>query len=755
MREKEKSTLYQNNLEYIKEELSKLDLIIQLAVLRLRETFPDKVQDEYKGMFLSDQEIDSILKNSKGSTEKSKKPESRSNAQKECLVKLIEQLQRNILRRKEESIAKGIYLALPRLSSLFNLTAFEEQCILICFAPEVDRKYEKLYAYLQDDISSKKPSIELILNLLCSSSEGKIRARSFFLEQAPLLKSRILHILQNPQDQESSFLSKFLKLDDRIVNYLLGVGCLCHEVESFSKLLFPESDLNDAGLSQEIKNQLIQLTKSHIEDLNNGQSKLIYYFYGSYGSGKKSLAEAICKELEVPIVIVDIEELISGTPSFENSIRLLFREALLQPAAIYVDNLNCLINEEEKYKFNLRILVKAIEEFSWLTFLSGDKQWEPAGLFNHNSFIKVDFPVLDYGARIKYWETLKNGKIKFSKEVNFKELSTRFRFTQGQIKDALTAAQNLAQLRNPEKSEVTMEDLYRGCRAQCNQKLGTLAQKINSKYTWDDIVLPDDVMEQLHGICDQIKYRYTVYEKWGFDRKFSLGKGLNILFSGPSGTGKTMAADIISNELKLDLYKIDLSCIVSKYIGETEKNLSRIFKEAETSNAILFFDEADALFGKRSEVRDSHDRYANIEINYLLQKMEEHEGMVILASNLHKNIDEAFTRRMHFSVDFPFPNERYRLGIWRNIFPEAMPKSDDIDFEFLAGKFKLSGGNIKNVAVHAAFKAAEKSKKVNMKHVIQGIKSEFQKMGKLCHQSEFGKYYDLVAVKESERTRWK
>ncbi|MCP5104024.1 MAG: ATP-binding protein, partial [bacterium] len=188
-----------------------------------------------------------------------------------------------------------------------------------------------------------------------------------------------------------------------------------------------------------------------------------------------------------------------------------------------------------------------------------------------------------------------------------------------------------------------------------------------------------------------------------FDRKISLGKGLNVLFSGPSGTGKTMAAEILANELGLDFYKIDLSCVVSKYIGETEKNLAGIFKEAQTANAVLFFDEADALFGKRSEIKDSHDRYANIEINYLLQEMEQHEGIVILATNFRRNIDDAFSRRVHFSLDFPFPDEEYRLGIWRKIFPHEAPKSPDIDLEFLAGRFKMSGGSIKNIALYAAF----------------------------------------------------
>jgi SpoVK/Ycf46/Vps4 family AAA+-type ATPase len=249
-------------------------------------------------------------------------------------------------------------------------------------------------------------------------------------------------------------------------------------------------------------------------------------------------------------------------------------------------------------------------------------------------------------------------------------------------------------------------------------------------------------------MCNYVKYQQIVYHDWGFEAKISLGKGLNILFSGVSGTGKTMAAEIIANELDLELYKIDLSCVVSKYIGETEKNLSAIFKEAESANAILFFDEADALFGKRSEVKDAHDRYANIEINYLLQKMEEHEGIVIMASNFPKNIDEAFTRRMHFSLEFPFPNEEDRLNIWEKIFPGQTPKSRDIDYKFLAKCFKISGGNIKNIALNAAFLAADNSGKVHMKNVIYAVKREYQKMGKLYSVKDFGKYASLLETGE-------
>lgn len=329
-------------------------------------------------------------------------------------------------------------------------------------------------------------------------------------------------------------------------------------------------------------------------------------------------------------------------------------------------------------------------------------------------------------------------------DVDLNDLANKFRLSGGQIRDAVATARNLALWRAPEDGVVTAEDIYSACRRQSRHGLNILARKIDPTYDWDDIVLPKDQMEQLCEICSYVKHYHTVYGNWGFGRKLSRSRGLNILFAGPSGTGKTMAAEIMANELGLDLYRIDLSAIVSKYIGETEKNLDRIFREGQSSNAILFFDEADALFGKRSEVRDSHDRYANIEVAYLLQKMEEYDGVVIMATNLRKNMDEAFARRMHFTVEFPIPEEADRYRIWQGVFPKEAPLGMDIDLPFMARQFRITGGNIKNIALSAAFLAAQDGNVITMENLIRATKREYQKMGKLCTESEFARYFELV-----------
>jgi SpoVK/Ycf46/Vps4 family AAA+-type ATPase len=251
-------------------------------------------------------------------------------------------------------------------------------------------------------------------------------------------------------------------------------------------------------------------------------------------------------------------------------------------------------------------------------------------------------------------------------------------------------------------------------------------------------------MEQLREIVLRVVHRDRVLSEWGFDRKLSSGKGVNALFAGSSGTGKTMAAEVIANELGLELYKIDLAGVVSKYIGETEKNLERIFNAAEHANAILFFDEADALFGKRSEVHDAHDRYANIEVAYLLQRMEQYEGISLLATNLRQNMDEAFVRRLAFIVQFPVPNAESRHRIWKGIWPTEIAFNDDVDLESIARQFKLSGGNIKNIALAAAFHAATDGGRVSMSHLLRATRREFQKMGKVLPELNLGGDDDVL-----------
>jgi SpoVK/Ycf46/Vps4 family AAA+-type ATPase len=278
--------------------------------------------------------------------------------------------------------------------------------------------------------------------------------------------------------------------------------------------------------------------------------------------------------------------------------------------------------------------------------------------------------------------------------------------------------------------------LWRACRERAAQPLQELGQRITTSAQWDDLVLPDESAAQLREIAAQVAHRTRVYDDWGFGERLSRGRGISALFSGPSGTGKTMAAEVLARHLDLDLFRIDLSGVVSKYIGETEKNLRRVFDAAEQSGALLFFDEADALFGKRSEVKDSHDRYANIEINYLLQRMEDYRGLAILATNMKSHLDAAFLRRLRFIVDIPFPDAEIRQRIWQRVFPATTP-TEGLDVAALA-RLEVAGGSIKNIALNASFAAAAGGVPVRMEHVLHAARREYQKLEKMLPGGDIG-----------------
>jgi hypothetical protein len=277
--------------------------------------------------------------------------------------------------------------------------------------------------------------------------------------------------------------------------------------------------------------------------------------------------------------------------------------------------------------------------------------------------------------------------------------------------------------------------LWNACLASAGTGVDRLAQRIDPRATWDDIVLPKQARDLLQQVAGQVRQRSKVYDEWGFRDKMNRGLGINALFAGGSGTGKTMAAEVIANELGLNLYRIDLSSVVSKYIGETEKNLRRLFDAAEDGGSVLFFDEADALFGKRSEVKDSHDRYANIEINYLLQRMEAYNGLAILATNMRSSLDNAFMRRLRFIVNFPFPGKKERKIIFQKAFPPGVP-SEALDYDFLS-RLSITGGSISNIAINSAFMAAAKDISVSMPLVLEAAKAEFRKMERPVKENDF------------------
>lgn len=714
---------YKTNLQHLQDELKRIDLLIDLQVAKFRQE--NKIMNEFQGVYISDEEVDSLL------DPNSHNAVNQENQAINTLKSNLIQFESEIAHKKVKSLENGVELRISSLANIFDLSPFEIDCIIVCLAPALDRKYEKLYAYLNDEVTKKHPTIDLILNLLCSSTENNIHCRRHFDTSEPLFKHNLISFAG---EDTGNILSRFIKVDDRIMNYILGIDFIDTRIEPYCKLIDPKAELNELIMQEMLKKQVENIIKSY----SGAKSKhFTCLLQGSYGAGKKAIAQAICKERDKEILTLNIETLINNEVNFEEIIQLTFREALLQDSTACLDNFEFLHTKDPKNAFYRNILFKNLEEFEGIIFIASNDSIEFTE--GQNNLFKIEIEKPDYNTRKKLWENILDEKIS---EKNIISLSNKFKFTPGQIKDAMESGKRFAALEG--RQNVTIEDLYKGCKDQSSQKLSSLAKKITPNYNWNDLILPKDKKEQLNELINYIKNKGIVYQDWGFDKRLSLGKGLNISFSGTSGTGKTMAAEVIASKLNLDLYKVDLSMVVSKYIGETEKNLNKIFDAAEESNAILFFDEADALFGKRSEVRDSHDRYANIEISYLLQKMEENQGIVILATNLSQNIDDAFLRRMHFTIEFPFPSEESRGKIWKTLIPENTPIDDNIDFDFLARNFQLAGGNIKNIIVNAAFFAAEDSGTINMEHLVRAIKREYQKIGKVCSQSDFGEYYELI-----------
>jgi len=624
---------------------------------------------------------------------------------------------------------------LAQIVGQFGLTAFDTDVILLALAPELDLRYERIFSYLQDDVTRKRPTVELALHLLCSSPQEKLERRASFSRNSALIREGLLHLFPDPNQVEPPLLAHYVRVDESVTRQLLSERTLDSRLAGCCELHGGTADWKPIALPAGVNPALAALVRQSREN----RRPLRLYFQGPRGTGKLETAEALAASTGVKLLLVRADRLLQQTNAVD-LMRLLLREARLQDAILYVRGFT---DTPETTPGRQDFLDMALR-YEGITILAGKKAWEPrAGAAI--GVQSVSFDVLNFTESCACWESeLATHKLALERP-DLELVASRFRLTTGQIRTTLANALLSSEWRSAQLGTAgsdsvspTQNELCAAARAQCGHELACLTNKIEPRYGWDDIILPVDQIAHLREICGQAEYRKVVYEDWGFDRKLSLGKGLNVLFSGPPGVGKTMAAEVMARELQLDIYRIDLSQVVSKYIGESEKNLEKIFNAAENSNAILFFDEADALFGKRSEVHDSHDRYANIEISYLLQKMEEYLGISILATNLRQNLDAAFMRRLQAVVEFPFPDETYRVRIWERSFPKEAPLAPDVDFTALAREVHMAGGNIKNMALAAAFYAAGDGGVIRMEHLIRAANREHQKIGRSWDATQLG-----------------
>ena len=453
---------------------------------------------------------------------------------------------------------------------------------------------------------------------------------------------------------------------------------------------------------------------------------------GPRRAGRKHLARALCTTLGRPLLIVNLLGLPKDPAELGRLARVACRDALLAGAALYLDDADEHADGEGPVVL-ARPLAQALARFPDVLFLGSQRRIEVLDVLERDILrVTCELPTSD--ERSAMWSQALPPDVKLAADADLGELSRKYTLGAGSIIAGARDAANAARLRG-EPSEVRFNDLLDGARMQLQHKLGTLADRITKTYDWPDLILPEDVVEVLKEMVNFAKFRQKVYDDWGFGNKHSYGRGLGALFSGPPGTGKTMVAGIMARELDMELFRIDLSRVVSKWIGETEKNLGKVFDEAALSHAIILFDEADSLFAKRTEVKSSVDRYANLEVNYLLQRMEAYEGVSILTTNYDENLDEAFKRRLNFRIEFPFPDIDAREKLWPIMLPRQVKTDGAIDWNRMAKRFELSGGNIRNAVLRAAFYAAEGNRLMDQEMLEKAATREADEMGKLVHHA--------------------
>jgi hypothetical protein len=708
------------SLKQLGAELVRIDVLIHREVRRWQLAGQDPT-DAFRGQYVSDAEANALVRRPFGTSwgqSAALSPKERQTYA--TALKKAQDLARTVV---ETAKGQGQTLRLLHLTKTFGLDRFDLDTLLICLAPTLDLRYERLYGYLQDDVTRKRPGISLVLDLLCEPGPARLEMLSRFADDAPLFRYHILERVIEPGPGKPPLLCHTLCVDQTIVAWLLGEYQPHTDLGAHATLTWPEENETDQLLMAPLEAQLDPATLFEPP---------VLAFYGLDKMSQQAAARQLAARMGRSLLVVDLPTAVAQADlSPLRALRLALRDARLTDAIPHlIICQGCPMTEREGETSSA--MLAELCAYPDLAIVAGPVRWQLSAVDRQRRFFWLEFPRPAFPQRLALWQHFL-GQDAPAGELDVPSLAGQFSLTSGQIRDAMASARDAAA-----QSGVPLQSqhLFAAARAYSSSGLSALARKIEPRYRWEDIVLPDDPLAILREIVATVRGRPQVLGAWGVGRKLASSAGVPVLFSGPPGTGKTMAAEVIAAELGLDLYKIDLSTVVSKYIGETEKNLERIFEEAENSNAILFFDEADAIFGKRSEVRDSHDRYANIEISYLLQRMEAYDGVTILATNLRANLDEAFTRRLQFAVDFPFPEKEYRLRIWQTLFPPDVPRDPDLDFALLAQRFKLAGGNIRNIIVSASYLAVSDGGRVSMEHLLHGTRRELQKMGRLIPEED-------------------
>ncbi|MBM9506705.1 ATP-binding protein [Actinacidiphila acididurans] len=597
---------------------------------------------------------------------------------------------------------------LRHLARTFGLTELDVEILLITLVPDLDERFEQFYGYLNDNVGRCRPTTGLALGL-CGLPAADASARARLAPQAPLRAGDLLRV----EDDDRPFLSRSLRVPDRVTAHLLGDDTPDPGIAGVLTVRHDVPGVGDPGA----------LARA----LSAG-ARLVYVREDQGGAGA-ALAGAALSAAGRGVLGVDLLRL-ALEPHPDRAVRVLVREARLTGCGLVCEPLDALAADRTEV---LRLLTAA----SVPVVLVGRTPWDAE--WSADPPLLLAAPPVTAAARAGLWARTYGTPV----EVDVGRALAPFLLTPDQIAGAARSTAQAALLAG---GPLLPDHVRAGARAQNAAGLDRLARRIEPGVTWDDLVLPADPLAQLRELAARARHRDRVLGEWGMRPGGGRGRGVTALFAGDSGTGKTMSAEVIAADLGLDLYTVDLATVIDKYIGETEKNLERIFSEAAGINGVLLFDEADAIFGKRSEVKDAHDRYANVESAYLLQRMETFDGLALLATNLRANLDDAFTRRLDLVVDFPLPDALQRRLLWDRSLGRTLPRADDLDLDFCAHAFELAGGNIRSIAVTAAYLAAESGAPVTMRTLIHAVHREYQKLGRLTLAAEFGPYADLLTA---------
>ncbi|MEB3282835.1 MAG: AAA family ATPase [Lyngbya sp.] len=598
--------------------------------------------------------------------------------------------------------------ALDQLCKHFNLSEFEREILLLCLGMELDPTWSSLCAAAQIDSQQSYPTFSLAQTLFEKPNWKAIAPES------PLRRWNLIEV-----GAGNSLANSPLRIDERILHYLVGTHQLDKRLVGIVKLVSVTESLVESHqkLAQTITETWIKADRPFLE-IEKLELPIIQ-LCGNERVGKRAIATQVCHRLGFALFSLSTHAIPTSLNDLHQFIELWEREAILSQAVLLLDADQT--DTIDAAKENAIALI--IEQISTPVIITCQDRQPP----QYRPIITFDVNKPTSNEQRELWNQAL-GKSAENTNGFVDQLVSQFNLSSTDIQAACL------QIKSLENYTINSDNLWNICRIPARPKLDELAQRIEASASWEDLVLPQTQQHILQTIAGHVRQRMTVYERWGFAKKGARGLGISALFAGASGTGKTMAAEVLAGELKLDLYKIDLSTVVSKYIGETEKNLRRVFDAAETGGVILLFDEADSLFGKRSEVKDSRDRYANLEVSYLLQRMEAYQGLAILTTNLKDSIDTAFMRRIRFVVKFPLPDVNQRAEIWRRIFPKDTP-TEDLNIKKLA-KLNISGGNIRNIALNAAFLAADEGKPIAMTHLLKATESEYAKLEQPLTETE-------------------